>query len=57
MPEMFKIGDRITSNKGIQYTVSRFIGSGGQGEVYEVDSSNGKMALNLLKLQEIIQGI
>lgn len=48
MPEMLKIGAGIKSENGVEYKVERFIGSGGQGEVYEVSSSEGKKALKML---------
>ncbi|MBQ6319266.1 MAG: serine/threonine protein kinase [Lachnospiraceae bacterium] len=45
MEGMLKTGSRITSESGNSYTVNKMLGSGGQGEVYEVTGNNGKKAL------------
>lgn len=42
---MLKSGTRLKSEKGIYYTVREMLGSGGQGEVYKVDSPSGAKAL------------
>ncbi len=42
---MLKTGDKLTGEKGVQYTVREMLGAGGQGEVYRIDSPNGPMAL------------
>lgn len=42
---MLKKGTKLTGESGITYTVIQMLGSGGQGEVYSVDSPNGKKAL------------
>ena len=40
-----KIGKKITSDNGIEYEVFKFLGGGGQGEVYEVHAGKDKYAL------------
>ncbi len=43
---MLKSGQKMVSDhSGITYTVEKMLGSGGQGEVYIIDSPNGKKAL------------
>ena len=42
---MLKPGEKLNSEKGVQYTVREMLGAGGQGEVYRIDSPNGPMAL------------
>ncbi len=42
---ILKESEKIQSEKGITYTVKKLLGSGGQGEVYQVESPNGPMAL------------
>ena len=38
---MLQSGDELTSKNGITYKIVKLLGSGGQGEVYEVITSNG----------------
>lgn len=42
---MLKAGTHLVSEKGISYKIREMLGSGGQGEVYKIDSPNGPMAL------------
>ena len=42
---MLKKGIVLVGEKGNKYTVKELLGSGGQGEVYSIDSQNGPMAL------------
>ena len=44
---LLEIGEKLQSTHGVLYTVVRFIASGGQGEVYEVEdkSNNARYAL------------
>lgn len=42
---MLKNGTSITSESGITYSIVKILGSGGQGEVYEIESPTGKKAL------------
>lgn len=41
----FQIGDMISSQSGISLKIINFIGEGGQGEVYEVESGGNRWAL------------
>ena len=40
-----KAGTILTSESGTKYTIKRFRGAGGQGEVYEVESGGKLYAL------------
>ena len=42
---ILKPGTKLLSEKGISYTVRNMLGSGGQGEVYQIEGPNGQMAL------------
>jgi len=41
----FSIGDTITTQSGMSVEIIRFIGEGGQGQVYEVQSNENRWAL------------
>ncbi|PWR75771.1 protein kinase domain-containing protein [Methanospirillum stamsii] len=43
--QCFNIGDIITSQSGIALVIKEYIGEGGQGQVYEVESGRKKWAL------------
>ena len=45
MEDQLKVGTVLESQLGMKYTVNKMLGAGGQGEVYDVSTEDGHMAL------------
>ena len=45
MEGILKSGTKLKSDNGFDYKIIKLLGSGGQGEVYEVSCGKSKMAL------------